>query len=294
VVNKDGFNEKRFLILIGSLENASTHPFADAIVEFCKDQGIAFKKAYDFKNLEGLGVMGMVDGQEVIAGNMKLMEKSNVQMNKELLHKAEILAKNVRSPVFVAKNRELIGIIGIADTIKDNAKIAVSDLIKQGLEVTLVTGDNERIAQHIADELRIKEVFADIQQKEKIETVQNLQEKGPVAFVGEGINDGPVLAQADIGIALNAGTDAALAASDITCLSDDLRKINESYILAKSIKKIVAQNVLIALMFNVIALPIAFGALFPITHLMIYPALAPVFSGMVLAALMGNSSKSMT
>ncbi len=118
IIPKDGFNDKRFLILLGSLENSSAHPFASTIVEYCKTKRITLKKAYDFKSIEGLGVKGIVDGQEIIAGNMKLMEKSNVQMNKELLHKAEILSKNVRTPVYVARNRELIGVIGIADSIR--------------------------------------------------------------------------------------------------------------------------------------------------------------------------------
>jgi len=292
IITKEGFNEKRFLIMIGTLENASTHPFAEAITEFCKKNDVALKKAYEYKNIEGMGIIGTVDGQEVIAGNMKLMEKSNVQMNKDLLHKAEILSKNVRSPVFIARNRELVGVIGIADTIKENAKTAIAELNKTGLNLTLVTGDNEKIAQNIADELRIKDVTANIQQKEKIEVIQDLQEKEIVGFVGHGINDGPVLAQADIGIALGTGTDTALSASDITCLSDDLKKINESYLFAKTTKKTITQNLGLAFAYNLIAIPSAFGALFPLIHLIPHPAVMPVLSGAAYAALMLRSIKS--
>jgi len=291
IITKEGFNEKRFLIMIGSLENAATHPFAEAITEYCKSNDVAFKKAYDYKIIEGMGIIGTVDGQEVIAGNMKLMEKSNVQMNKELLHKAEILSKNVRSPVYIARNRELVGVIGIADTIRESAKIAVFDLNKNNLNITMVTGDNEKIAQNIADELRIKEVRADIQQKEKIEVIQDLQEKEVVAFVGDGINDGPVLAQADIGIAIGTGTDTALSASDITCLSDDLKKINQAYTYAKTIKSSITKNLGLTFLYNLIALPTAFGAFFPLIHLIPHPALAPVLSSAAYAALMWRSIK---
>ena len=294
VITKDGFNEKRFLIMIGSLENAATHPFAEAITEFCKNNDVALKKAYDYKNIEGMGIIGTVDGQEVIAGNMKLMEKSNVQMNKELMHKAEILSKNVRSPVFIARNRELVGIIGIADTIKENAKTAIFDLNNNNLNITMVTGDNEKIAQNIADELRIKDFSANIQQKEKIEVIQDLQEKEIVAFVGDGINDGPVLAQADVGIAIGTGTDTALSASDITCLSNDLKKINQAYTYAKTIKKCITKNLGLTFAYNLIAMPVAFGAFFPLVHLIPHPALAPLASCAVFAVLMTGSSKSVS
>jgi len=294
IITKEGFNEKRFLIMIGSLENASTHPFAEAITEYCEKNDITFKKPYDFKNIEGLGIMGIVDGQEVISGNMKLMEKSNVQMNKDLLHKAEILSKNVRTPVFIARNRELVGVIGIADTIRPEAKNAVAELNKSGLKLTIVTGDCEKITQNIADELRVKDIVADAQQKEKIEAIQDYQTANEnVAFVGKGIDDGPVLAQADIGIALGTGTDTTLSVSDVTCISKDLNKINQSYSYAKQIKKAVMRNFLITVFYNLLILPIAIGALYPLLHLIIYPALAPAASTGLMALLMYNSKKSL-
>jgi Cu+-exporting ATPase len=293
IITKEGFNEKRFLIMIGSLENSSTHPFADAITEYCKNNNVTLKRPYDFKNIEGMGIMGIVDGQEVIAGNMKLMEKSNVQMNKDLLHKAEILSKNVRTPIYIARNRELVGVIGIADTIRPEAKNAVAELNKAGLKLTIVTGDNEKITQNIADDLRINDVVANAQQKEKIEAIQDYQtDNESVAFVGKGIDDGPVLAQADLGIALGTGTDTTLSVSDVSCISKDLNKINQAYTYAKQIKKAVIRNFLITAFYNLLILPVAIGALYPILHLIMYPALAPAASTGLMALLMYNSKKS--
>ena len=292
VVTKEAFNEKRFLILLGSLENSSTHPFAETIVEYCRLNKIAFKKAYETKHIEGLGLIGTVDGQEIIAGNMKLMDKSNVQMNNDLLHKAEILSKNVRTPVFVARNRELIGVVGIADTIKEHAKEAIPKLIKEGYKLTLVTGDNQKIAEHIADELRIKNIIADIVQKEKIETIQNLQEKKQVtAFVGDGINDSPVLAQADVGMAIGAGTDVSLEVSDITYVSDDLRLVNKSLETSNAVLNSAKKNFIMAILYHIIVIPLAAGIFYPSTNLLFHPVIAPAFMSASIVGITLNSLK---
>lgn len=290
VVSKEAFNEKRFLILTGSLENTSTHRFAEAIIKYCRSKDISFKNAYDCKYREGEGIIGIVDSQEIIAGNMKLMKKSNVQMNEELVHKAEILSKNVRSPVYVARNRELIGLIGIADTIKDNAKEAISILKKNKYKLTMVTGDNEKITQHIAEELRIKNFLADMLQKEKIEAVQNFQEnKEKVAFVGDGLQDAPVLAQADVGIALGTGTDTNLGASDITIISNNLMNIPKALLSAEKINEVIKKNTYIATLYHIIVLPLAAGVPYFIAGIFMHPLLAPFLSGAIYIAILKNT-----
>jgi Cu+-exporting ATPase len=292
IIPKEAFNEKRLLILVGSLENSSAHPFAETIVEYCKKKRITLKKAYDFKNIEGLGILGIVDGQEIITGNMKLMEKSNVQMNHDLLHKAEILSKNVRTPIYIARNRELIGVIGIADTIKETAKEGILELNKKGYVLSLVTGDNEKIANHIGEELRIKEIFADMLQKEKLETIQNFQEKKErVAFVGHGISDGTILAQADVGIALGTGTDTTLEASDITFVSDDIRLIGNAFSTASHIKKIASQNMQLSWLYHIIVIPIAAGAFYPLIGIIMHPVIAPLLMGLFFLALAKSSMR---
>lgn len=292
IITKEAFNEKRFLILVGSLENASTHPFAETIVEYCKLKNITFKKAYNTKHIEGLGLIGTVDGQEIIAGNLKLMGKSNVQMNEELLHKAEILSKNVRTPVFVARNRELIGIVGIADTIKEHAKEAIPRLQKKGYQLALVTGDNQKIAENIANEIRIKNVISDLLQREKIEVIQGFQEKNEVtAFVGDGINDAPVLGQADIGMAIGAGTDISLELSDLTFISDDLRLIDKALSDSLLVLMLSKQNFIIVFLYHIIVFPLAAGIFYPSTNLLLHPVIAPFFMGALLITINLNSLK---
>ncbi|MBU1446297.1 cation-translocating P-type ATPase [Patescibacteria group bacterium] len=292
VITKPGFNEKRFLILLGSLESASNHPFAEMIVEYCKNEKITFQKPYDCRYIEGQGIMGIIEGEEVVAGNLKLMEQSNVQMDSELKHAAEILSRNVRTPIFVAKSRILIGVIGVADTIKESAKEVAVNLNKQKIQMTIVSGDNEKITEHIANELRIKDIVADILQKEKIETIQAFQDKKEiVAFVGNGINDAPVLIQADIGISMNTGTDTELESSDMTCINDDLNKINSAINSANAIMKTIGNNFKISFLYHLIALPIAAGVFLPITGMLIHPVLAPLSVAASIALLKENNAK---
>ena len=280
IVSKPGFNEKRFLILIGSLENASTHPFGEAIVNYVKNEKIEIKKPSGVKTLEGLGILGIVDGEEVIAGNMRLMEKSNVQMNEELVHKADILSKNVKTPIYVARNRELIGIIGIADSIKEFSKEAIMMLKKGNYKLTLITGDNSRIAEYIAEEVRIKSVVADLVQHEKSEYIASLQEKGDiVAFVGNGINDAPILAQANLGMASGAGNNVGLEESDVTLLSDNLLHVDKALTTSKKIFRTVNQNFWFSISYNTSALIVVSGIIYPTFNVILHPIFAPIIMG---------------
>lgn len=280
IVTKEGYNEKRFLILIGSLENASTHPFGEAIVRYVKEQGLTIKKPSGVKTIEGMGLLGVVDGQEVIAGNIKLLEKSNVQMNEELLHKAEILSKNVKTPVYVAKNRELIGIIGIADSIKDFSKEAVMMLRKGNYKLSLVTGDNKKIAEHIAETVRIKRIMADLTQHEKTQYIAALQENNDtVAFVGNGINDAPVLAQADLGISSGVGNNIGLERSDLTILSDNLVHVDKALSASKTVFTMIKQMFWFSMLYHTIAVLLVSGLSYPTFNTILHPLFAPLFMG---------------
>ncbi len=292
IVTKHGFNEKRFLILVGSLEDASTHPFGEAIVKYIKDQKITIKKPSGVKNIDGLGLMGIVDGEEVIAGNLKLMEKSNVQMHEELLHKADILSKNVKTPVYVAKNRELIGIIGISDSIKEFSKEAVMMLRKGQYKLSLITGDNKRIAEHIAEEVRIKRVIADLVRHEKSEYVASLQENGDiVAFIGNGINDAPVLAQANLGIATGAGNNISLEESDLTLLSDNLVHIDKALTTSKKIFQTVNRNFLLSILYHIAAVAAVSGIVYPTFNTIMHPVFAPIIMGAFATWMLHKTSK---
>ncbi|MBD3156428.1 heavy metal translocating P-type ATPase [Candidatus Peregrinibacteria bacterium] len=280
IVTKEGYNEKRFLILIGSLENASTHPFGEAIVRYVKEQGITIKKPSGIKTIEGMGILGVVDGQEVIAGNIKLLEKSNVQMNEELLHKAEILSKNVKTPVYVAKNRELIGVIGIADSIKDFSKEAIMMLRKGNYKLSLVTGDNKKIAEHIAETVRIKRVMADLIQHEKTQYIGALQDNNDtVAFVGNGINDAPVLAQADLGISAGVGNNIGLERSDLTILSDNLLHVDKALSTSKTVFSMMRNLFWFSMLYHVIVVVLVSGLTYPTFNIIMHPLFAPLIMG---------------
>lgn len=292
IVTKNRFNEKRFLILIGSLENASTHPFGEAIVRFVKDEKISIKKPSGVKIIEGLGLLGIVDGEEVIAGNIKLMEKSNVQMNEELVHKAEILSKNVKTPIYVAKNRELIGVIGIADTIKEFSKEAIMMLRKGQYKISLITGDNKKIAEHIAEEVRIKRVIADLVQREKSEYISSLQENGDiVAFVGNGINDAPVLAQANLGIASGAGNNISLEESDVTLLSDNLIHVDRALTTSKKVFQSIKRNFWQSILYHLIAFGAVSGVVYPTFNMILHPMFAPLIMGAYSSWMLHQTSK---
>lgn len=292
IVTKNGFNEKRFLILIGSLENASTHPFGEAIVRYVKDEKIVIKKPSGVKTIEGMGLIGVVDGQEVIAGNIKLMQKSNVQMNDELVHKAEILSKNVKTPVYVARDRELIGIIGIADSIKEFSKEAIMMLRKGNYKLSLITGDNKNIAEHIAEEVRIKRVIADLVQHEKSEYLSSLQENGQiVAFVGNGINDAPVLAQADLGIASGAGNNISLEESDVTMLSDNLMHVDKALTTSKKVFTMTKKNFRQTMLYHFVALLAVSGVFYPMFNMILHPMFAPLIMGAYSSWMMHQTSK---
>ena len=280
IVTKEGYNEKRFLILIGSLENASTHPFGEAIVRYVKEQGLTIKKPSGIKTIEGMGLLGVVDGQEVIAGNIKLLEKSNVQMNEELLHKAEILSKNVKTPVYVAKNRELIGVIGIADSIKEFSKEAVMMLRKGNYKLSLVTGDNKKIAEHIAETVRIKQVMADLIQHEKTQYIASLKDSNDtVAFVGNGINDAPVLAQADLGISSGVGNNIGLEKSDLTILSDNLIHVDKALSTSKTVFAMIRQLFWFSMLYHCLVVMLVSGITYPTFNMILHPLFAPLIMG---------------
>jgi len=280
VVTKNAFNEKRFLILIGSLENASTHPFSEAIVQYVKNQKITIKKASSVKTIDGLGILGIVDGEEIIAGNLKLMEKSNVQMHDELIHKAEILSKNVKTPIYVARNRELVGIIGIADSIKEFSKEAIMMLRKGNYKLSIITGDNKAIANHIAEEVRVRNVIANLVQHEKTKYITSLQNNDEiVAFVGNGINDAPVLMQADLGIASGVGNDIDLEESDVTLLSDNLLQVDKALGISKKILQQTKNNFYFSLLYHITAFLLVSGIAYPISNIILPPIFAPIIMG---------------
>jgi len=272
IIPKEAFNEKRFLILLRSLESLSASPIAQAITEYCEKEKISFKKIHDYKIIKGMGIIGIVDNQEIIIGNEKLMEKYKVTMTNDLYHKAEVMAKNLRTPVFVARDRTLIGIVGITDRLKEEAKHGITSL-KKMYKLSLITGDNKNVAEGICNEFGIKEYIADLDEIEKLEALRKYREnKDIVATVGDGKEDKDFLDEADVGIAVGTYTDILEKSNDVTLIDDDLKKLNQVMNYAKKIQAKSKQNFKYTFLYHLILIPIAGGLTLPLIKLIMHPA----------------------
>lgn len=276
-----GISETDALSLVGSVEVGSEHPLAKAIVEKSKAACGVLPDVKDFQALAGLGVHGYVAGREVVVGNTALIEglKIDIKEEESLVEKLQNEAKTV---VYAAADRKLIAIIALADTLKPHAREAIQELRKMGKEIIMITGDNPQTAAAIGHELGIDRVMAQVLPQQKSEVIKSLQKEGKVvAMVGDGINDSPALAQADIGIAVGSGTDVAVQTGQVILVKDDLRDVVTAIQLSgKTIRK-VWQNLFWAFVYNVLAIPVAAGALYP-SYVFIHPIFAYLPSGFTL------------
>jgi Cu+-exporting ATPase len=260
---RDTISEQDILFLAGSAEKGSEHPLGEAIVRKAIEKGIALEQAERFEAHPGHGIRAAVKGKEIILGNERLMADRKIDF-KNLLVQAAKLSAHGKTPMFVAVDGRAAGIIAVADTVKEHAKEAVAGLKALGLEVVMLTGDNPRTAQAIADELGITRVLAEVLPQDKMDMVKNLQAEGRVvAMVGDGINDAPALTQADIGIAIGTGTDVAIEASDVTLIKDDLRVVAIAMRLSRRTMQTIKMNLFWAFFYNIIGIPVAAGVLYP-------------------------------
>ncbi|GET43931.1 heavy metal translocating P-type ATPase [Microseira wollei] len=267
-------NEIKLLQLAASVERNSEHPLAEAVVRYAQSQQVELVEVRDFEAIAGSGVQALVYQERVYIGTQRLMEELGITMealpkDKERL---EYLGKTV---IWIAVDGEIAGLMGISDALKPNSAQAVKALQKMGLEVVMLTGDNRRTAEAIAREVGINRVLAEVRPDQKAATVEKLQSEGKiVAMVGDGINDAPALAQADVGIAIGTGTDVAIAASDITLISGDLLGIVTAIQLSRATMNNIRQNLFFAFIYNVAGIPIAAGILFPIFGWLLNPIVA--------------------
>ena len=267
-------NELKLLRLAASVERNSEHPLAEAVVQYAQSQGVELTDSQEFEAIAGSGVQGDVSNQWVQIGtnhwmNELLIDTSSLQQPWEQL---EYLGKTV---IWIAVNGKVQGIMGIADAVKPSSVVAIRALQKMGLSVVMLTGDNRRTAEVIAREVGIQRVFAEVRPDQKAATVEKLQSEGKiVAMVGDGINDAPALAQADVGMAIGTGTDVAIAASDITLLSGDLQGIVTAIQLSRATIRNIKQNLFFAFIYNVAGIPIAAGILFPFFGWLLNPIIA--------------------
>jgi len=257
VIVENGIDENQFLLLVGSAEKQSEHPLAQAIVAGIETKVSSFIKPEEFEAIPGYGIRAKIDNKVVVVGTRKLMEKYEINVT-NTLQTMENLENEGKTAMLVAINQQYAGLIAVADTIKDSSKKAVNRLKEMGLEVMMITGDNSRTAKAIAAEAGIDQVVAEVLPEEKAEEVKKLQAKGKiVAMVGDGINDAPALALADIGMAIGTGTDIAMEAADITLIRGDLTSIAEAIYMSKKTISNIKQNLFWAFAYNAIGIPIA-------------------------------------
>jgi P-type Cu+ transporter len=254
---ESGFDEEDFLALVGAVERSSEHPLAVSIVKGIKEKGITLLGSEDFDAIPGYGVKAKVEGTEVVIGTTKLMEQESVHIDYVLETKLALETEG-KTVMLVAINGNYAGLVAVADTIKDTSKEAIQRLKDMELEVIMITGDNQRTAEAIAKEAGIQDVIAEVLPEGKAKEVQKLQEEGKkVAMVGDGINDAPALAMADIGMAIGTGTDVAMEAADITLIRGDLNSIADAIFMSKKTIRNIKQNLFWALAYNSLGIPIA-------------------------------------
>lgn len=257
VLVADGQDEETFLSLIGAAEKQSEHPLAQAIVQGIQDKGIELGSIQFFEAIPGYGVQATISGQGVIIGTRKLMQQYGINIS-SMLPVMEELEKNGKTAMLAGINGQYAGLVAVADTIKDTSKEAVRRLQEMGINVLMMTGDNERTAQAIGKEVGIDAVIAEVLPEGKADEVKKLQQQGKkVAMVGDGINDAPALATADIGMAIGTGTDVAMEAADITLIRGDLNSIADAILMSRKTMRNIKQNLFWAFAYNVIGIPIA-------------------------------------
>jgi Cu+-exporting ATPase len=281
--------EEELLALVGSLERGSEHPLASAIVESASARGVSFSTVESFAAVPGKGVTGVVDGRALVVGNASLMKEWGVEPDvlRDWVNERTARAQSV---VFVNVDGKLAGALTVADPVRSTSSVAVRRLRDAGLDVVLLTGDVPETAHAVAREVGIERVIAGVLPAGKVDAVRKLQEEGHVVvMVGDGINDAPALARADVGVAMGGGTDVALEAGDIALLRPDLGAVADAIALSRRTMQIMRQNLFWAFIYNVLGVPIAAGVLYPALGLLLSPILASAAMAMSSVSVVTNS-----
>jgi Cu+-exporting ATPase len=289
IITATGFDEHEVLTYAAALEKTSEHPLAQAILKRAQSENIFVATADKFSALSGLGAKAEIDGKLCLVGNRLLMQNEDVSIS-SFDDRSSKLAHNGKTVVYVAVEKKIIGLIALADVPKNSAKPVIERLKRRNLKVMMVTGDNAGTAKAIASQLGIDQVLADVLPGNKGDEIRKLQKAGEVvAMVGDGINDAPALAAADVGIAIGAGTDVAIEASDITLIRDDLLGVPEAISLSEATMRVIKQNLFWAFFYNVIGIPIAAGALYPFFGILLNPEFAAAAMALSSVSVVSNS-----
>jgi P-type Cu+ transporter len=289
IVTAQGVSESELLRPLASLEQGSEHPLAAAILSAAKDRGLIVTSATQFQSIAGKGIAGQVDDNQVIAGNENLFSEMNISLN-QLQAEAERLRSRGQTVVFAGIARKAAGLVGIADPVKASTPAALAELRSEGLKIVMLTGDSNSTALTVARELGIQEFKAEVLPNKKSEAIQLLQKQGGVvAMAGDGINDAPALAQADVGIAMGTGTDVAIESGGITLVKGDLAAIARARKLSRATMKNIRQNLFFAFIYNAIGVPIAAGILYPFFGLLLSPIFAAAAMSLSSVSVISNS-----
>ena len=273
------WNREQLLRAVASLEAQSSHPISQALVDKAKEEGLSLSAVQDFENLAGFGLKGQVAGQELLVGNKALMGKEEVDLSSAQADFVQ-LTQEGQTPIIVASQGQLLGLLGVADQLKPDSQAAIQALQAKGIEVVMLTGDNEQTAQAIAQEAGINRVISQVLPDQKAQAIADLQAAGKkVAMVGDGINDAPALALADLGIAMGAGTDIAIESADIVLMKPDLLDVVKTLAVSQATIKTIKLNLFWAFIYNILAIPVAMGVL----YLFGGPLLNPMLAGLAMS-----------
>ncbi len=289
IITDEGFEEAELLRLAASLEQGSEHPLAAAIVNAAKKQNLTLAKVMGFDSPSGKGAIGMVERKRLAIGNAKFFDELSISLD-SLSAQAEALRKNGATAVFIAVNGKAAGIFAIADTIKSTTPQALASLKSQGVRIVMLTGDNRTTAEAIAKQLGITEIEADVLPDQKAEIVARLKREGRVvAMAGDGVNDAPALAAADVGIAMGTGTDVAMESAGVTLLKGDLSGIAKARTLSQATMRNIRQNLFFAFIYNAAGVPIAAGILYPAFGILLSPMIAAAAMALSSVSVIGNA-----
>ncbi len=290
LVSVYGRDEKELLAIAGSLEQSSEHPLARAVIDHAKEQGIQINNISDFESITGCGVKGIWNGKRVCLGKEKFIEEVVGGLPENLKVKSVELQDKGQTVVWVALEKHLVGILGISDPIKTTTPQAIEALHKKGCKVIMLTGDNKKTAQAIARELNIDDVRAELEPQDKQKIVKELKARGAVVLMaGDGINDAPALAEAEVGVAMGTGTDVAIESAGITLVKGDLNGIVKALTLSRAVMRNIRQNLFFAFIYNTLGVPIAAGILYPFFGILLSPIIAGAAMALSSVSVIGNS-----
>ena len=275
----EGLSEEELLLLAASCEVPSEHPLGQAIVEGAKARGLKLREVAEFQSLTGKGIQAVYDGKQVFIGNLRMVEEQHLELG-SYQKQAEMLAEQGQTPMFVIVEHRILGIVSVADTVKETSKEAIDKIRSMGVKVYMLTGDNQRTAAYIGRQVGADEVIAEVLPQDKASVVSGLQKEGKrVMMVGDGINDAPALAQADVGVAIGSGSDIAMESSDVVLMKSDLMDVYRAIRLSKATIRNIKENLFWAFIFNSCGIPVAAGVLYPFGG----PLLNPILAGLAMS-----------